>query len=154
MIKDKYTESSNNLVKAIDIAIDAFKKYPPKIWDTKTLDQVINTYSEFKNNAENPEPQFHNLKSLSYKINDVFIYFQEGSGDAVDKFWDKIKEVNLPYKRENKLGKILKRKKINNKIEYDFVIDVLVPYQQENLINKDDVILLNKLIGEFELSKK
>jgi hypothetical protein len=49
------------------------------------------------------------------------------------------------------LVKILKRKKINNKAEFDFIIDVRVPYQQEKLINID---LLNKLISEFESAKK
>jgi hypothetical protein len=154
MTDNKYNQSVENLCKAIDIAVSVLQEYPPKEFNTSHIANFVNTYLDFKNRAENPEPQFQNLKSLNYIINDVFIYFQEGSGDAVNAFWNKIKELNLPFKRENKLAKILKRKKINNKIEFDFIIDVLVPYQQEKLIDKDDVDLLNKLITEFELSKK
>ena len=72
----------------------------------------------------------------------------------VYKEWKEIKAQNLPYKRENKLAKILKRKKINNIHEYDFVIDVIVPYQQEGLINEEEVVLLNKWLGDFENRKK
>ncbi|MNR58468.1 hypothetical protein D3C85_1794780 [compost metagenome] len=46
--------------------------------------------------------------------------------------------------------KILRRKKIKDIHEYDFVIDVIVPYEQEGLMNHDEVILLNDLIAQFE----
>lgn len=154
MIDSKYTQSAENLSKAIDIAITVIQEYPPKKWDINAINHVVNIYLEFKDRAKNPEPQFQNLKSLKYAIEDVFTFFQEGSGDAVNAFWDKVKELDLPYKRENKLVKILKRKKINNKAEFDFIIDVRVPYQQEKLINIDDIDLLNKLISEFESAKK
>ncbi|MNJ03586.1 hypothetical protein D3C73_1639680 [compost metagenome] len=52
------------------------------------------------------------------------------------------------------MEKIFKRKKINNVREYDFVIDVIVPYQQEGLIDQQEVALLNDLILEFESRKK
>lgn len=154
MKEDKYAQASHNLAKAADIAIDSFKKYPPKIWDEETLNHVLSCYSEWKDNSLNPEPKFRNLKSLKYKIEAVFTCFQEGNGDYVEEFWKEIKVQNLPFKRENKLAKILKRKKINNIHELDFVIDVIVPYQQEGLINAEEVILLNKWIGEFENRKK
>lgn len=154
MIDNKYLKSVENLSKAIDIAINVLQEIPPKGFDSSHVKQFVASYLDFKNNAENPEPQFRNLKSLSYVSNDVFTFFQEGSGDTVNAFWDRVKNQNLPYKRENKLAKILKRKKINNNIEYDFVIDVILPYQQEKLISEDDVNLLNVLIAEFELRKK
>jgi hypothetical protein len=150
MTNDKYAQAADNLCKAIDVAVQVFEEFPPKELAEGQLKHIIDTYLEFRNNAKNPAPQYRNLKSLSYDIENVFIYFQEGSGKAVNVFWDKIKELNLPYKRENKLAKILKRKKIKNDIEYDFIIDVLVPYQQEKLIDENDVILLNQLIEEFE----
>ena len=155
MKENKYLQSSINLAKAIDIAIESLEKHPPKIWNDETVRDTINIYEEWKENTLNPLPQYRNLKSLSYKTNDVFTYFQECAGEEVNYFWDKIKEHNLSYRRENKLAKILKRKKIKDDIEFDFVIDVLVPYQQEGLINEEEVILLNAYIGDFEeLSKK
>jgi hypothetical protein len=150
----KYLQSVSNLVKAIDIAIESFENYPPKNTDEKTVVHFIDCYKEWKEKTISPQPGFRTLKSLSYKINDVFTYFQECSGEEVNYFWDKIKEHNLPYKRENKLAKILNRKKINNDIELDFVIDVILPYQQEGLINEDEVALLNNYIGDFENRSK
>ena len=161
MKEDKYAETAQNLAKATDIAIAVFQEFPPKGWEehyvTENKNQInhfIDLYKEFKENALNPKPKFRNLKSLKYDIEAVFTYFQEGSGECVDQFWKEIKAQNLPYKRENKLAKILKRKKINNIHEYDFIIDVIVPYQQEGLINEEEVVLLNKWLGEFENRKK
>ena len=154
MKEDKYTQASNNLAKAADIAIDSFKKYPPKNWNEETLNHVLNCYSEWKENSLNPEKKFRKLTSLKHIIEHIFTVFQESNGDYVEEFWKEIKAQNLPYKRENKLAKIIKRKKINNIHEFDFVIDVIVPYQQEGLINTEEVVLLNKWLGEFENLKK
>jgi hypothetical protein len=150
----KYLQAVENLVKAIDIAIDVVKVSPLKDFREQDKQQFILVYSDWKEDIINPEPQYANMASLKYSIDAVFTYFQEGSGQTVELFWQKIKEVDLPYKRENKMAKILKRKRIKNDIEFDFVIDVLVPYQQEGLINEDDVVLLNKLIGDFEKKNK
>ena len=46
--------------------------------------------------------------------------------------------------------KILKRKKINNDIEYDFVTDVIVPYKQEGLITEEEMTLLGTYLDKFE----
>jgi len=151
---DRYMEDSNCLSKAIDIASEVIKENPPKGWDQETVLRVVNLSLEVKENVLNPAAQFRNLKSLKYSSEIVFTKFQEGHGLFVEEFWRKIKSHNLPYKRENKMVKIIKRKKINNIHEYDFVIDVIVPYQQEGLIDKEQVVLLNELIDQFESRKK
>jgi len=87
---------------------------------------------------------------LSFVIVEVLTYFQESSGEAVNYFWQQIENTGLDFKRENKLNKIMKRKKIKTLIEYDFIIDVLVPYQQVGLINDEEVKALNKMLLEFE----
>ncbi|PBJ08068.1 hypothetical protein [Flavobacterium sp. ACN6] len=154
MKNDKYDEESIKLSKAIDISISVIKKFPPKGWDDKTCQHVINVRLESKQNVLNPSPEYRNLKSLKYEAEAIFTRFQEGHGIEVEEFWKEIKAQNLPYKRENKMEKIFKRKKINNVREYDFVIDVIVPYQQEGLIDQQEVALLNDLILEFESRKK
>ncbi|TGD58945.1 hypothetical protein [Flavobacterium humi] len=154
MVKDKYTQSVNEISKAADIAVKVIKQYPPSYWDEKTVSHVVNCYIEWKNDAENPQPQFANLKSLKFVMQCILTMFHEGHGIFVEEFWKEIKNQKLPYKRENKMVKILKRKKINNIREYDFVIDVMIPYEQEGLINHDEVILLNDLISQFETRKK
>jgi hypothetical protein len=150
----KYVEASENLVKAIDIAIDVLKVAPPKDFREQDKQQFISVYSGWKEELINPQLQYANMASLKYSIDEVFTYFQEDSGQTVETFWQKIKEADLPYKRENKMAKILKRKRIKDDIEYNFVIDVLTPYHQEGLITEEELVLLNQWIGDFENKTK
>jgi len=150
MAKFNYTKQAHTLSKVIDIAIESVKKFPPKGFNDNHLSQFVNAYLEFKHEALNPGPEYKNSKSFSYAKNNVLTYFQEGTGEAVNYFWQQIHKQDLGYKRENKLVKILKRQKIKNQLDYDFIIDVLLPYQQQGLISESEVNVLNKLIAEFE----
>ncbi len=156
MAKLSYTEQTKDLIEVIDIAIESIKKFPPEGFENNDLNHFENVYLNFRNKALNPEPAYKNSHSFGYLKNDVLIYFQEGTGDAIDYFWKQIKDRKLGYERKNNVSKILKRRKIKNKIEYDFVMDVIVPYQQEGLINEFDVNQLNQMVLEFEtkLEKK
>jgi hypothetical protein len=146
MKEDKYLNAVEILFKAIDIALDSFNKYPP----IRLGDDFVDFYKGLKLKILNHETKFKNLTSHKYNIEAVFTYFQEGSGPDVEEFWRRIKEENLPFKRENKMAKILKRKKINNNIEYDFVTDVMIPYLQEGLITEEELVLLKAYLGKFE----
>lgn len=150
MKNEKYLVAVENLFKAIDIAINSFNKYPP----VRLGSDFIDFYTGLKNKILNHEEKFKNLRSHKYNIETVFTYFQECSGPDIEFFWKQIKEANLPYKRENRMLKILKRKRINTIIEYDFVTDVIVPYQQEGMITEEEVVLLNAYLGDFEKRKK
>ncbi len=150
MSTSKYDQAVSDLFSAIDTAIESLKKFPVKEWDEDTINYIITCYQDDKAQILNAEPKFRNMRSLKYDEDKVFAPFHEGSGSHVEYFWSKIKEQNLPFKRENKLGKILKRKKIKDDIEYDFVVDVLVPYMQEGLISEEEANLLKGYIGDFE----
>ena len=149
-----YMKKAQNLGRAIDIAIEVVKKNPPKDYDQSHINHFIETYLDLKEMALNPKPEFATTKSLAYLIDDVFTYFQEGTGEDVNIFWQEIKKAELPYKRENKLSKIFKRKRIKNQREYDLVIDTMIPYQQLGLIDDADIIVLNKFISDFEQKHK
>ena len=149
-MKKKCEEQANDLAKAIDIAVSAIQKFPYKDWSEANILHIINTYNSWKEDALSPEPKYKNVKSLSYVVDSAFTWFDEGSGEGVDYFWENIKLANLPYKRKNKLASVLKRQKIKNQTEYDFIVDVIVPYQQEGLIGEEEVVVLNKLLAEFE----
>lgn len=153
MTKFNYDGEANKLAQAIDIAIESFKMYPPDGFDEKQLTHVVNVYEKYKTAVLSPEKRFRNKSGLNQSTYEVFTYFQEGHGNTVNVFWDKINESKLEFRRENRLAKILKSKKIKDHIEFDFVIDTLVPYQQEGLISSDEVELLNKLIADFETKK-
>lgn len=150
MTRDKYIDEVNKTVIVIDTAIDAIRKYPPEAFDASHLNQFVNTYTDFKSKVTNPEPPHKNIKSLSYIKNDALIYFQEGSGDAVSFFWKELKQKGIDIKRINKLEKILKKNKISNQIELDYVTDMMIPAQQEGHITKEQLAILNSLIEKFE----
>ncbi len=150
---EKYESQSLKLSKAIDLAISAIKKFPPRDWTKENLNQFITVYSKAKEDALNPETKFKNLRSLKYIENDVFIYFQEATGEAVEYFWKEVKNYNLDYARVDKLSKILKRGKIKSKSDYDYVTDVFTAAFQENRITQVEFAQLSAIIGEFENGK-
>lgn len=154
MNKRSYEEEAIKLSKAIDIAIEAFEKFPREIWSEQVLAHIISCYREWKENALNPEPKFRKIVSLNYIINDVFTIFQESNGNDVEYFWKQIREQNLNYIREDKLGKIIKRGKLKNRIEYEYAIDLIVAAKQEKLITESEAKKLAEMIGEFELRKR
>ena len=163
MASKKYIEARDNLVKAIDLANEALLKYPNGkekqgfVYDGisyTVLEWMIKWLNEVKNRRLNEEKKYETLQSLKYSIEDVFTYFQEAAGPDVDEFWRLIKEANLPYERENKLEKIMTRGRIRNDIEYDYVIDTIVPFQQEGILSNGDVKKLNEMIEKFESKRR
>lgn len=159
MASKKYIEARDNLIKAIDLANEALLKYPNGkekqefVYDGisyTVLEWTIKWLNEVKKRRLNEEKKYETLQSLKYSIEDVFTYFQEAAGPDVDEFWRLIKEANLPYERENKLEKIMTRGRIRNDIEYDYVIDTIVPFQQEGILSNEDVKKLNEMIEKFE----
>ena len=154
MASEKYNYAARNLIKAIDIAIEVIKANPPKGLNQQHVKIVLESYNGFKESLVNPNPKFSDLGSLKYKVQDLFTYFQEASGETVNEFWKKIKEAGLPYERENRIEKLLKRGKIRNQMDFDYVIDTIVPLQQEGVLSNDDVEQLNKMITHYENRKK
>lgn len=155
MASKKYIEARDNLIKAIDLANEALLKYPNgKEKQEFVYDGISYTVLEWTIKWLNEEKKYETLQSLKYSIEDVFTYFQEAAGPDVDEFWRLIKEANLPYERENKLEKIMTRGRIRNDIEYDYVIDTIVPFQQEGILSNEDVKKLNEMIEKFERKRR
>lgn len=152
-MRRNYEEEVIKLSKAIDIAIEAAEKYMPE-QDEKTQEYFIKAYRIFKEEILNPKPQYKNLKSLGYNITEVFTYFQEAKGDAVEYFWKRLKEENIDYKRVNKLDKILKRGRIKNEEEYDFLTDTIVPLETDGVINKEEAKKLGYMLHDYEFGTK
>jgi hypothetical protein len=150
MNNPEYNTQAKEVAEIIDIAINSLKKNPPEDFSTAHIEHFINTYLDFKNQAINPEPRFKNIQSLTQLKNESLIYFQEGSGKAVDEFWKTITEKNIPLTRKaNHLNKMLKRGKIKNKVEYDWLIDTY----NSHTLSQDEVGKINDMIAKFENGK-
>ena len=152
--KRDYQTEAKRLSKAIDIAIDAFQKNPSKGMSEHQIENLVKFYSECKENALNPKPEYRSLASLKYIIQDVFTFFNEASGSAVEYFWTKIEEEQLGYERTDHLAKIFDRGKIKGRTEYEFAVDIIVPYEQEGKINREQASDLGRMIGEYENKNK
>ncbi|WP_160143964.1 hypothetical protein [Chryseolinea soli] len=154
MSKKSYEEQAEVLSRAIDIAVEAFKKFRPKDFTDVHLAHFVSVYEGYKNDILNPNYKFRTLSALADAKNDILIYFQEGSGPDVNFFWKRIAEEKIGYQRVNKMAKILKRKRIANRMEMDFVTDCLVAYRQEGLISDEESIMLDKMIFDFQKKGK
>lgn len=152
--KRDYQTEAVRLSKAIDIAVEAFQKNPPKGMSDYQIENLVKFYSECKENALNPEPEYKSLASLKYIIQDVFTFFNEASGTAVEYFWNKIEEEQLAYERTNHLANIFERGKIKGRTEYEFAVDIIVLYEQEGKISSEQVSDLVRMIGEYENKNK
>lgn len=147
-MKPKYEEEVQSLVKAMDIAIEVLQKYPPEGWSTNDIEFTVKIYNEDKHMAL--EDKIKSISSLRQFENECLAFFQESGGEAVEQFWKAVKEEDLPYVRENQLEKILKKKKISNDAEFNYVIDTLVPMQQNGMINREQALALSNYLGDYE----
>jgi hypothetical protein len=153
-LKKEYATEANRLAKAIDIAIEAFRRYPLEGWDDKQIEHVVNVYAEWKYSALNPAPEYRKIVSLNYRIQDALTFFQEGTGQATDYFWKRIAAEELGYERVDGLRKVLSRGKIKGRIEYDQVTDSFIAAQQEGRITEEEAGRLAGMIGDFEKRNK
>lgn len=154
MAKIDYYAHATPLSEAINIALDALQRFVPPGFTHEHLAHVVSVHREWKEQVLHPTPAYRNKRSLQYLQANVLTYFLEATGPTVDYFWQQVQQQRLPYQRVNRLSNILKRNKINSRIEYDLVVDVLVPYQQEGLFTADEIVLLTQMIGEFENRKR
>ena len=153
-MKRNYKTESEALAKAIDIAIECVEKVWPTGYKERDKNHFVTVYLDFKKKCLHPEPQFQNLQSLKSLENDVFIYFQEGKDETIELFWKRLKAEGLAYKRKNPLIAILKRKKIKNQYEFDYVTDTIVTLQQEGTITESQANELKSMLGDFEMKVK
>jgi len=147
----KYEEQADKLARAVDIAEQIIKESAD--FNADLVKPMLDFGTQIKDNALNPEPQFKKLASLKYLESDFFTFWNESTGSDVDKFWDRVFESRLGYVRKHPIQDVLKRKKIRNIHEFDFVTDNIVVYEQTGRLNQEQIIELNKYIEEFERRK-
>ncbi|WP_437920030.1 hypothetical protein [Sphingobacterium sp. LRF_L2] len=155
MSKFNYDEAAAEVAKIIDITIESFREMTPDYYTEEYLNHVIKNKLSYRELALYPKPGYRTKASLRYVKNDVLIFFQEGEGPTVEYFWAKIKEARIPLIRESRnIEKIMKRGKIKNEFEYDFVIDGYTSFLEMDSISEQDIDKLNEMIGKFEMSRK
>jgi hypothetical protein len=150
MSTEKYTEE---LLKLIDICQQLITQFPNTFGGLENQEFALGVGSDHRKYLRDPTIRKYK-EDLRYIEEMHLIYFQEGHGEVVELFWHQIKAQNLPFLRVNKMAKILKRGRIKDQEEYDFVTDVIVPYKQEGMITEEQEIRLNEMLGKFEMKNK
>ena len=120
-----------NLMRAIQIGIGILEYVIQNNIIEEDLENDIFRIEVYKKWLENVKQAKITKVALKYYEDDFFIYYNEGSGEEVEMFWKRIQEEGLPFQRKDILGKILKKKKISKREDYDFAIDTMIPFFQE-----------------------
>lgn len=154
MSKTDHNSQAELAVNVIDLAIDCFTDHPPEYFGENDIKQAVSSLLKYKNDVVDPAPEFKNIKSVKQIIHLVLIFFQEGSGETVNAFWNEVNARSLKIKRVyNRFDRILKKGKIKDHEEYDIIIDLYDQYVQTNMPSKDDIEKINDLISNFEKGK-
>jgi len=72
-----------------------------------------------------PLPQYATVASLAQTESDFFVYWNEGSGPAHDRFWREVARQKLPFRRRDVVAEVLAKGRITNRGDYDIVTDLL-----------------------------
>lgn len=147
--KQTYQERAGRLAKIIDIAETVVKSSDSLSEDMRS--HMLQWGQQIRNMALNPEPQFKRVASIKYLENDFLTYWNEASGPDVERFWSTVGNSGIDFERKDILKAILKKRLIKDIHEYDYVVDSILVAEQLGKINAEQVVELNKFLGEFEL---
>ena len=146
--KQSYQDRAERLAKTVDIAESVIKASDTLSEDIKS--RMLQWGQQVKQMALNPEPQFKRLASVKYLENDFLTYWNEAGGPDVEKFWSIVSNSGIVSERKDMMSAILKRRRIKDIHEYDYVIDSIEVAEQVGKIDGDQVVELSKFLGEFE----
>jgi hypothetical protein len=139
---------SQRMASAIDIAIDTWVQYPDP--DEEITQHIIKTITEWRSMVLEPAPGFRLIASLRFIEKDLFSYFNDASHERVDHFWKLMGETTLNYHRKSMLDTIFRKKKITNRVEYEYAQDNIGHAQQSGRITKEQAVALGAWIWAYE----
>jgi hypothetical protein len=105
-----------------------------------------------KDKALTPEPPFASLESLAYLEDAFFTYWNEASGEHIERFWQLVAERGLPFQRRDVVREVLNRGRIKDDIEYQHVTDGVVILRQSGRISREEADRLSMMLKQFEES--
>ena len=141
----KYLVRTRALAEAMDLAIGLYAASP-----AHERDSMVEFALERKKMVLAPEPPFANLRSLAYLEDEFLTYWNEASGEHVERFWQLVAERGLPFQRKDVVRTVLCRGRINSDSEYQTITDSLVIQQQIGTISRTEADRLSKMLGQFE----
>ena len=142
----KYLARAAAFAEAIDIGTAIAKAVPGVAWE--------NWETLYKTSALAPEPAFATLKSLAYLEDAFFTYWNETSGEHIERFWQRVTERDLPFQRRDLVREVLSRGRIRTEMEYQTIVDAWVILQQIGKVSQTEAESLSKMMEQFEQHAK
>ncbi len=152
-MKRKYSEYLIQIYVLCDLAVEHFKKQVGQQQSeigVGMYKEMMSFYAEEKSDLKNLPKKYQTVATLRQLESDLLAFFNESDYVETEPFWKDVASLGLPFRRNDVVGKVLKRGKIRTRAEYDTVIDLIVPYSQEGKITAEDATRLNEMIGKFE----
>src|SRR5687768_13120467 len=131
-VRQTYEQKAEQFAKACDIGIQVLSE---AIIPADEKKRMIGSCGSDKQMALHPLLVYKRIGSLKCIEAEHFWYWNEHNGNHIDEFWRKIKEAGLGYERTDMFQRILKRGRISNMHEYDYVIDEILVAEQNGRIS-------------------
>lgn len=95
-----YNRKIQELRRAIEIAIQVLSEYDDDHPDKAFADRMIPSYIEIKDGLDREIPEELKERNIRYASNTIFYYFKAQENSEIERFWDLIKQNNLPFKKK------------------------------------------------------
>jgi len=149
--RQTYQQRAEHFAKVCDIAVEVLSE--ADIADDEKTRMIKISHSD-KQMALFPQSMYKRIDSLKCIESENLWYWNEHHGLHIDKFWQKIKDAGLDYYRKDIFQIVLKRSRISNRTEYDYVIDEILVAEQLGRITPDEAKRLNSYLLNYENSRK
>lgn len=143
-----YEERAEQFAQAADIVQRVVANSTQFPDSTKTA--IEQGAAELKRMALEPQPQFRRIASLRYLEEALLTVWNETTGPDTDLVWAEMRKLELPYERKDVLAVVLKRKRIKDEHEFDYVTDNIVIAEQEGRITKEQAVELDAMLMKFQ----
>lgn len=149
--RQTYEQRAEKFAKVCDIAIKVLSEAN---LPAEEKERMIRISKSDKKLALHPQPIYKRIGSLKCIEEEHFWYWNEHKGTHIDQFWNELKNTIIGYERKDRFAKILKRERIDSKIEYDYVIDEIFTAEQVGRITDCEAARLNNYLLIYEKSIK
>jgi hypothetical protein len=150
-VRQTYEQRAEQFAKICDIGIQVLTEAEISADEKKRMISMCNSDKEM---ALHPLPIYKRIGSLKCIEAEHFWYWNEHNGRHINEFWLKVKEAGLDYERKDIFKRLLKRGRISNMQEYDYVIDEILVGEQTGRISIDEAKKLNNYLSNYEKTRK
>jgi hypothetical protein len=145
-----YEQHAEKFARAVDIGLKILEEADISPRDKERLIRLAESDKEM---ALNPPPIYKKVASLNCIIAEQLYYWNEEKGRHVEQFWDELAKNGIDYKRKDIFKTVLKRSRINNLQEYDYILDEILVAHQSHRLTTEELEKLNELLLNYEQKK-